>query len=129
MDKIRSKRAFSTFKILPRNGKIAWKCRSRPDFADPPAESPSTINSSLISASLEEQSANLPGKFEISKALLRRVNSRAFLAAKRAREAIIPFSTIIFPIDGFSKRNLENASLNTASVTVRASLFPNFVFV
>ena len=37
-----SKRAFSTFKIFPFNGRIAWFLRSRPCFAEPPAESPST---------------------------------------------------------------------------------------
>ena len=31
-----------------------------PDFAEPPAESPSTIYSSLIAASLDEQSAKFP---------------------------------------------------------------------
>lgn len=35
--------AFSTFRILPRIGRIAWKLRSRAVFAEPPAESPSTI--------------------------------------------------------------------------------------
>src|SRR5699024_11589070 len=87
LDKILSNRAFSTVKIFPRNGKIAWKCRSRPDLADPPAESPSTIYNSLCSGSLEEQSDNLPGKFDISKALFLLVNSRAFFAATRARDA------------------------------------------
>src|SRR5699024_85981 len=118
-DKIRSKRAFSTFKILPLSGRIAWKCLSRPCFADPPAESPSTIYSSLIDAFFDEQSDNFPGKFEISNALFLRVNSRAFLAANLAREAIIPFSTITRATDGFSNKYLENASLNTESVTER----------
>jgi hypothetical protein len=36
--KIRSKRAFSTFNILPLNGKIACVFESRPSFVDPPAE-------------------------------------------------------------------------------------------
>ena len=34
---ILSKRAFSTFRILPRSGRIAWNCRLRPCFAEPPA--------------------------------------------------------------------------------------------
>src|SRR5699024_12422108 len=96
---------------------------------EPPAESPSTIYNSLISGSLDEQSANLPGRLDISNALLRRVNSRAFLAATRALEAIIPFSTISFPIVGFSNKYFEKASLTTESVTVRASAFPNLVVV
>src|SRR5699024_12863988 len=56
LDKILSSRAFSTFNILPRSGNIAWKWRSRPCLADPPAESPSTIYSSLIEASWDERS-------------------------------------------------------------------------
>ena len=35
--------AFSTFRILPRIGRIAWNIRSLAVFAEPPAESPSTI--------------------------------------------------------------------------------------
>ena len=42
-ERILSRRAFSTLIILPLNGKIAWKWRSRPCLAEPPAESPSTI--------------------------------------------------------------------------------------
>ena len=42
LDSIRSRRAFSTFRILPRSGRIAWNLRSRPCLALPPAESPST---------------------------------------------------------------------------------------
>ena len=37
-----SKRARSTFRILPLSGRIAWFLRSRPCLAEPPAESPST---------------------------------------------------------------------------------------
>ena len=39
---ILSKRAFSTLRILPFNGRIAWVRRLRPCLAEPPAESPST---------------------------------------------------------------------------------------
>ena len=38
-----SMRAFSTLMIYPRSGRIAWYIESRPDFAEPPAESPSTM--------------------------------------------------------------------------------------
>ena len=106
--KIRSSLAFSTLRILPLSGNIAWKCRSLPCLAEPPAESPSTMYSSLIVASRDEQSANLPGKFEISKAPFLRVNSRAFLAASRARDAIIPLLTMIFAASGFSAKKVEN---------------------
>ena len=50
------------FKILPRNGMIAWNSRSRPCLALPPAESPSTKNTSVLKTSWELQSESFPGK-------------------------------------------------------------------
>jgi hypothetical protein len=38
-----SRRAFSVLMSLPRRGRMAWKRRSRPCLAEPPAESPSTM--------------------------------------------------------------------------------------
>jgi hypothetical protein len=64
--------------IFPRSGRIAWYVRSRPIFAEPPALSPSTMNSSAADGSLIEQSASLPASDDDSSALLRRVSSRAF---------------------------------------------------
>ena len=77
-------RLFSTLRILPRSGRIAWVLRSRALTAEPPAESPSTTNSSASDGSLTEQSASLPGSVEFSSADLRRVRSRALRAAARA---------------------------------------------
>src|SRR5450759_2339515 len=56
-----SMRAFSTLRILPRIGRIAWLCGLRPRTAEPPAESPSTMKTSLIVGSLLWQSRSLPG--------------------------------------------------------------------
>ena len=74
-------RLFSTLRILPRSGRTAWMLRSRPCFAEPPAESPSTMKISASAGSSTEQSASLPGSREFSSADLRRVRSRAFRAA------------------------------------------------
>ena len=52
--------AFSTLRILPRNGRIAWVIESRPLIALPPAESPSTKKISDTVASLLLQSLNFP---------------------------------------------------------------------
>src|SRR6188768_4028153 len=49
------------FRILPRNGMMACVSRSRACLAEPPAESPSTRNSSECFGSLFVQSANFPG--------------------------------------------------------------------
>src|SRR6185503_15396577 len=65
---ILSRRAFSTFRILPLSGRIAWKRRSRPSLAEPPAESPSTRNSSDSSKSRLWQSASLPGIAQVARA-------------------------------------------------------------
>ena len=40
--------AFSTFRIFPFRGRIAWNRLSRACFAEPPAESPSTRKSSHL---------------------------------------------------------------------------------
>ena len=107
---ILSKRAFSTFKIFPLRGKIAWNFRFLPCFAEPPAESPSTRYSSHSDGSRSWQSASFPGNPAISSAPLRRVISRAFLAASRARAASSILPTINFASFGFSKRNSPNAA-------------------
>src|SRR3954468_5212344 len=64
--------AFSTFSSLPRSARIAWTFESRPCLAEPPAESPSTRNSSVSSLLLLRQSASLPGRLELSRLFLRR---------------------------------------------------------
>ena len=82
--KIFTSLAFSTFRTFPLSGKIACVSLSLPCFAEPPAESPSTINISESAGSFEEQSANLPGNDENSKTFLRLTKSFAFLAASLA---------------------------------------------
>ncbi|MGX1476000.1 UNVERIFIED_CONTAM: hypothetical protein RKD50_004808 [Streptomyces canus] len=57
--RILSIRAFSTFRILPRIGRIAWYSGFRPDLAEPPAESPSTMKISHLVGSFDWQSGEL----------------------------------------------------------------------
>ena len=59
---ILSKRARSTFRILPFSGRMAWVRRSLPCLAEPPALSPSTMKISDRAGSFSWQSASLPGK-------------------------------------------------------------------
>ena len=61
--------------------------RRRPCFAEPPAESPSTMKISDSAASALEQSASLPGRTEEPRTVLRRTRSRAALAASAALAA------------------------------------------
>ena len=58
---MRSMRARSTLRILPRMGRIAWVAGLRAGTAEPPAESPSTMNSSRSSRFFDEQSLSLSG--------------------------------------------------------------------
>ena len=76
--------ALSVFSTLPRSGRIAWRLRSRPCFADPPAESPSTMNSSLDGTPGIVQSLSLPGRFE---PMRRRALARDLLLRRAARLA------------------------------------------
>jgi hypothetical protein len=97
-------RAFSTFRILPRRGSTAWNRRSRPILAEPPAESPSTRNSSHLLGSRSVQSASLPGSEPLSSALWRFTSSAARRAASRARCAVSAFSTILRAMEGLRSR-------------------------
>src|SRR5512133_3242991 len=71
-ESILSMRARSTLRIFPRNGSTAWNSRLRPCLALPPAESPSTMNSSDLAGSRSWQSASLPGSEATSRAPLAR---------------------------------------------------------
>ncbi len=124
-----SKRAFSTFNILPFSGKIAWFLRSRPCLAEPPAESPSTKYISHKLGSFSWQSANLPGKPIVSITPLRRVISRAFLAASLARAESIILLQMIFASAGFSAKYSVSFSPITSETTGCTSLETNLSLV
>ena len=126
--RILSNLCFSTFKILPLKGKIAWNFLFLPCLADPPAESPSTIYISHSIGSLDEQSANFPGNVDLSRTDFL-VSSLAFLAASLALAAINALSIIILPTAGFSSKNTLTPSATIESTTPLTSEFPNLVFV
>ena len=93
--------ACSAFSTLPRSGRIAWNSRLRPCFAEPPAESPSTMNSSLSPGSVELQSASLPGRLRrCDTAVLRCTLSAAARDAVRARAARMTRLAIAFACVG-----------------------------
>ena len=103
MSIILSIRAFSTLRILPLSGSIACVALVLAFLAEPPAESPSTINISQFSGFLSEQSASFPGRAATDNAVFL-VASLAFLAASLALLAKTAFSQIIFAIAGFCSR-------------------------
>ena len=128
-ESILSNLALSTLRIFPRKGKTAWVLRSRPCFAEPPAESPSTRNISENAGSFSWQSASLPGRPAISSAPLRRVISRALRAASRARAASIILLTTARASCGCSSRYSEKKRCSSCSTAVFTSLETNLSFV
>ena len=86
---IRSMRARSTLRIFPRIGRIAWNSRSRACLAEPPARVALDDEQLRLAGIPDEQSASLPGIDADSSSDLRRVRSRAWRAARRARVAWI----------------------------------------
>ena len=65
----RSRSTSQVLSTLPRSGRMAWLSLSRPILALPPAESPSTRNTSLWAMSLLSQSVSLPGNTATPRAL------------------------------------------------------------
>ena len=122
-------RFFSELITLPRSGRIAWNWRSRASMAEPPAELPSTRYISASAGSRVWQSASFPGSEPPSRALLRRVSSRALRAACRASRAAIPFWMICFASVGFSSRNSASFAFTVCSTRPRTHGLPSFVFV
>ena len=120
---ILSTRAFSTLRILPLSGRMAWVSTSRPWVALPPAESPSTMNSSERRTSRVLQSRSLCGMEPDSSALLRRVSSRALRAASRAWAASTPFMVRRLASAGCSSSHDSNACATTDAVNPSISGF------
>ncbi len=122
-------RFFSTLMILPRRGSTACVLRSRPCLAEPPAESPSTTNSSASAGSRTEQSASLPGSVEFSSADLRRVRSRALRAASRARAASTDLRMTLLASDGFSSKNSARPRFTACCTKPSIGGLPSLVLV
>jgi hypothetical protein len=84
---------------------------------------------SQSSAFFSLQSANLPGKVDVSSAFFLLTSSLAFLAASLALDALIHFSNIAFATAGFSSKYAANSSLTTLCTIPVTLLFPNLVLV
>ena len=87
------------------------------------------MNSSHKVASLDEQSANFPGRFATSNAPLRRVNSRALRAASRAAALSTTFCTTIFATAGCSSKYSATFSPTRPSTALRTSEETSLSFV
>ncbi len=124
-----SMRLRSAFRGLPLKGNIAWKRRLRACFADPPAESPSTINSSFFLASRPVQLASLPIRVLLNMLFFWRVTSFALRAASRTLADAMDFLIMVSAVAESAFNNALNASVANASHAMRASTLPNFVLV
>ncbi len=125
---ILSMRARSTLSSLPRTGRMACVSVFRPPLADPPAESPSTMNSSARSTSLVRQSASLAGMEPESSAVFRRVRSRARRAASRAWAATTPRWASFFASAGLVSSHSPSASPTAFKTNASISGLSSFSF-
>ena len=123
--------AFSVFITLPLSGNIACVFLSLPCFAEPPAESPSTINNSFIVLSFVCAGVSFPLKilsnFLASFPFL--VSSLAFLAASLASFPFKAFDTMVVAILLFSSKKNFNCSVVIFSTMLLAIGVPNLAFV
>ena len=110
-----------TLRILPRIGSSAWKSLRRASLAVPSALSPSTMNSSDCSTSLERQSASFAGSDEVSSAFLRREISFCLRADTRARISLTIFSSTIDAC-AFVSRFVELSSAPSSVSTTRETI-------
>ena len=103
---------------------------SRPDLAEPPAESPSTMKTSHSVGLVDWQSESLPGRLERpSRPLRSRARSRALRAALRACCAAWALRMISLASLGFSSNHAPSWSLTTRWAKPRASVLPSLPLV
>ena len=97
----------STFKIFPLNGKSACVFLSLAIFAEPPALSPSTINNSVPSRVLSEQSTSFPGNRSRLVADFRAVSfsclRRSLSSARNIRKSKIALADLLSEASQLSK--------------------------
>ena len=124
--------ALSVLSTLPRSGRIAWRVRSRPCLAEPPAESPSTMKSSLSSRPGDVQSLSLPGSVRRPEVAVLRVTSCcAARLASRARaarmmRATIDSATVLLVLSQCSSagRTCESTAAITSGLFSRSFVCP-----
>ena len=111
----------SVLRILPRSGSTAWKARSRPCFAEPPAESPSTRRSSDFRRVLLLAVGELARQRRHAERVLA---DRVAGACGRRRAPALrgsTFSTTFLASPGFSSSQTPRPSLTRLSTTGRTS--------
>ena len=120
--------AFSTLRILPLIGSIACVFLSLAVLAEPPAESPSTINTSHSSIFLLSQLASLPLLSIENLGFVRRFVF-AFSSALRIFADFSAQAITVFNVSRFLSKKNTNSSPDTSPVTLPASGLSSFVLV
>ena len=87
------------------------------------------MNSSRSSRFFDEQSLSLSGMPAPSSSVLRRMTSRAFLAAARAWAAAMPLRTILLASVGFSSSQSPSFSLVARWTSVFIAVLPSLALV
>ena len=120
--------AFSTFRIFPRMGRMAWYCLFLAVFAEPPAESPSTMKISHLEASRLSQFASFPllskENFDFVSMLVFAFSSALRIFADFSAQLIMPFKT-----STFLSKYICSSSPVTVNTAFVASALASFVFV
>ena len=128
--KISASFAFSVLITLPRNGNTAWKRRSRPCFAEPPAESPSTRYSSFFAGYVIVQV--LISRLTYLLIFLFLTTTRFFSCFTGCFTGLCCFNCFSHKsvaTSGFSSKKYAKCSDKMASIEERASLVPSLPFV
>ena len=126
-----SMRAFSTLRILPRIGRIAWTRGSRPCRAEPPAESPSTMKTSHSAGLVDWQSDSLPGRPPPPSRPLRDCGPGRAPCARRSGRSPRPATCgrCRVPSAGFCSSQAPSWSLTIRCTKPLASVLPSLVLV
>ena len=120
--------AFSTFKIFPLKGRIAWVWRFLLVFAEPPALSPSTMKISHSSGVLEMQLASFP----LESKLYLDLDKRFTLAFSSCFRILADFSAqerMAFTISRFLSKYRSSSSPTTEETSLAASKEASLVLV
>ena len=120
--------AFSTFRILPRIGRMAWYIRFLAVLALPPAESPSTMKISHLEGSLDSQFASFPLESKENFCLVS-ILVLAFSSVLRILAAFSAQPIMLFKVSRLRSKNRTISSPVTLATALAASWLSSFVLV
>ena len=126
--KILSRRDFSTFKIFPLSGKIAWNVLSAPAWQTRRRNHPPPDKVHTAPDLFRSSQPNFPGNLPCPSALAGQLTCLAGTPLWR-EEAVITLSMIWLATDGFSSKNAPRASNVVEETSPSTSELPNLALV